>query len=104
MSKQEVYVNQEADNYLVSAAFLRCPMRTNRTSINRPQRLRFTPQIIYLYRRMVAEPDPLKQFALDQNLGDGFPVWQRTFIDTSAMKMMNQPPMSGGNSGMARSR
>lgn len=41
-----------------------------------------TPQIIYLYRRMVAEPDPLKQFALDQKLGDmlGFPVWQRTFI------------------------
>jgi hypothetical protein len=53
-----------------------------RTPINRTPRSRITPEMIALYRRMVDEPDPRKQFALDRKLRDllGFPVWQRTFI------------------------
>jgi hypothetical protein len=57
-----------------------------------------TPQIIYLYRRMVAEPDPLKQFALDQKLGDmlGFPVWQRTFIGDTIRYEDDESPADVG--------
>lgn len=73
-------------------------MPTNRTPINRPQRSRLTPVIIKLYRSMVAEPDPLKQFALDQKLGDmlGFPVWQRTFIGNTIGYEGDEPPADVG--------
>ena len=73
-------------------------MPTNRTPINRLPCSRITPEIIALYRRMVAERDPLKQFALDQKLGNmlGFPVWQRTFIGDTIGYEGDEPPADVG--------
>jgi hypothetical protein len=55
-----------------------------------------TPQIIYLYRRMVAEPDPLKQFALDQSSATCSASLSGSALLSVipfAMKMMNHPLM-----------